>query len=117
MPRRVGGSRLDYFVHLFGPSFAGEPLDEPGKRPRFDRLAQGLHEGEVVSEVVDGVEAGAQDLVRPVQMVQVTSTEVGAGVASAGFVERLRIEPVARVLDLHVAEAREEPAVACVARG
>ena len=56
-----------------------------------------------------------EDLVGAVQVVQVGAREVPAGVAAAGLVQRARVGAVARVLDLHVAEAREEPAVARVA--
>src|SRR5215467_5380360 len=95
------------------PAESREPVLETSPR---DRLAQLAHEGLVVVQVVQGIEARAQDLVDLLQMVQVAPGETRAGVAAAGLVERPRVVAVARVADLDVAEAGEEPAVPRVAR-
>jgi hypothetical protein len=82
----------------------------------LDGVAQLAHQRLVVVQVVQGVQARAEDLVRLLQVVQVGAREVPAGVAGAGFVERARVVAPARVADLDVAAARVEPAVARVAR-
>src|SRR6185312_17111355 len=99
-----------------GP-FPEEALPPRPESPPGDGLAHGPHELQVVVQVVDGVQARPQDLVGAVQVVQVGAGEVAAGVAGAPRVERAGVLAVARILDLHVARAREEPAVAGVARG
>src|SRR5674476_1151623 len=82
---------------------------------RFDRCADFTHQLLVVMQVVDGVEARAEYLVEAVQMVQVSTGEVAAGVAGALPVQRAQVQPVLRVLDLDVAKPGEQHAVARVA--
>ena len=65
-------------------------------------------------QVVDRVQARAQDLVRAVQMVQVSAREILAAIAGAALVQRRHVFFIARILDLDVAKAREQPAVAGV---
>ena len=66
---------------------------------------------------MDRVEARAKDLVHALEMVKVRPREIAAGVATAVRVERAGVFAMLRVADLDVAPAREQPAVACVARG
>src|SRR5262244_662372 len=96
-----------------GLAEGGETVLEASPR---DCLAQLAHESLVVVQVVQGVEPRAEDLVDLLQMVQVAPGKTRAGVAAAGLVERPRVVAVARVADLDVAEAGEEPAVPRVAR-
>src|SRR5712691_3361812 len=88
-----------------------------GKLPLCNRVAQLAHERLVVVQVVQGIEPRAEDLVHPLQVMQVAAREMGAGVAGAGAVQRPRVVAVAGVADLDVAVAGEEPAVAGVSRG
>src|SRR5499427_6020691 len=108
-PRRSAG-----FRRL--PASLAEGDEAVLEAPRRDGLAQLAHEGLVVMQVVQGIEPRAQDLVDLLEMVQVGPGEMGAGVATTGLVERLRVVAVARVADLDVAEAGEQPAVPRVAR-
>jgi len=87
------------------------------QRPGLDGGAQLAHQRQVVMQVVDRGEARAEDLVDPLQVVQVRAREVPAGIAVAGGVERSRVVPMYRVADSDIAEAREEPAVTRIARG
>src|SRR5450759_52851 len=83
---------------------------------RFDRCADFTHQLLVVMQVVDGVEARAEYLVEAVQMVQVSTGEVAAGVAGAQPVQRAPVKPVLRDLDLDVAKPGEQHAIARIAR-
>ena len=67
-------------------------------------------------QVVDGVEHAAEDFARAEEVVQVTAAEVLAGVAGAGRIERAGVGAVPGVLDLDVAEARKQVAVARITR-
>ncbi len=87
-----------------------------GERAGDDGFAQFAHQHLVVVQVVDRVELRTENLADAVQMMQVGAREIAAGIARAGFVERARIVLVLRVLDLDVAEARKQVAVARVAR-
>nr|GEU28151.1 hypothetical protein [Tanacetum cinerariifolium] len=89
----------------------GGPCVEAVFVERFAHLA---HDVEVVVQVVDGVEARTEDFLGAVQVVQIRAREIAAGVARAGGVQRLLVLLVARVLDLDVAKARKQPAVAGV---
>src|SRR6266513_3714211 len=82
----------------------------------LDRRAQLAHQLLVVVEVVKRVEPGAQNLVRLLQVMEVGAREMPAGVAGAALVQGGGVVTVARVADLDVAAAREQPAVARVAR-
>lgn len=66
-------------------------------------------------QVVDGVEHAAEDFAVAEEVVQVAARELGAGVAGARWVERAGVELVAGVLDLDVAVAGEQVAVAGIA--
>src|ERR1700694_1348501 len=88
----------------------------PGERSLLDRRAQLRHELLVVVQVVKRVEACAENLVRLLQMVKVGACEAPAGVAGAALIQGRGVVAVACVADLDVAEAREQPAVARVAR-
>src|SRR5688572_20434560 len=109
--------RRGFFSAL--PAFAG-PVGVEGGPPGgesacLDGRAHLPGEVEVEVEVVQRVQARAQDLVGPVQVVQVGPREVAARMAAAGGIERTGVVAVPRVLDLHVAESGEEPAVPRVA--
>jgi hypothetical protein len=67
-------------------------------------------------EVVDGVEDGRRDLVALVEVAEVGPGEPAAGGAAAGFVDGPFVPGVLAVLDGHPARAREQGAVAGVAR-
>src|SRR5215471_1746903 len=112
--RRISAeSQLFYHARAVRP----EPLHIGGECPASDRLAQLREQREVIVQVVNSVEPRAEDLVRALQVMQVSAAEVAAGIAVAAFVERREVVAIARVTDLDVAVAREEPAVARVARG
>src|SRR6185436_5124308 len=68
-------------------------------------------------KVVNRVEPGPEDLVHPLQMMEVGAGEMAACIAAAGRIERPGIGAVFGVADLDVAIAGEEPAVSGVARG
>ncbi len=70
------------------------------------------HQLQAVIEVVDGVQARAEDFAHAVQVVQVGAREVAAGVAAAGSASSGRGSLRCRVADLDVAKAGEQPAVA-----
>src|SRR5207244_5409738 len=61
-------------------------------------------------------QARAEDLVRFLQVVEVRAGETPAGIARALFIERAGSVAMARVADLEIAVAREEPAVPRIAR-
>ena len=61
-----------------------------------DRLAHPGGQPEVVMEVVYGVEPGTEDLVHPLQMVQVRAGEVQAGMAAALLVDRAGVRAMSR---------------------
>src|ERR1700694_886562 len=74
-------------------STGGAPACEESPGPdrqiaRGDGGAQRAHEPNVEVQVVDGVEPRAQDLVAAVEMAQVGTTVVAAGVTVAGGVDR-----------------------------
>src|SRR6476659_9154902 len=95
----------------------GEFLPPGDQLAALDRAPQCAHQLQVVMQVVDRVQARAEDLVGAVEMVQVAPGEVAAGVALSVGVQGLRILAMAGVLDLDVAPAGEEPAVPRVAGG
>src|SRR6185312_11145592 len=99
------------FYHAARPHLAPETAEFPG----FDGFAEALHELQVVMEVVDRMEARAEDLARAIEVVQVGAGEVAAGVARAIRVEGRGVLAMPGIADLHVAAAREKPAVAGVA--
>ena len=100
---------------------AGAILGElllPGlERPCLKRVAHLLHDLKVEGEVVDRVEARAEDLAYLVEMMQIGAREVATRVAVAARIKRTQIVAVTAVLELHVAETGEEPAVARIAGG
>src|SRR5450631_914676 len=98
-----------------GSALRGEPGAPGGEALRLDRRAQAFNQLEIVVQVVDRVQARAQDFLGAVEMMQVGAREIAARVARALRVEGPGVLAVASVLDLHVAGAREEPAVARVA--
>ena len=93
-----------------------QPLGGAGERGGLDRRAQRPHQLLVVVQVVQRVQARAEDLVRFLQVVEIGAREMAAGVAGALRVERARVVAMARIADLEIAVAGEEPAVTRVAR-
>src|SRR5258708_23591016 len=98
------------FYHALGR----EPSPELRQAACGDGLAQARHELQVVMEVMQRIEARAEDLAGAMEMVQVGAAEVAAGGADAVRVEGAGIVAMARVLYPHRAPAREEPTVAGV---
>src|SRR5438093_764094 len=88
---------------------------EGGPSIGVDRGAQAGHQRKVIVQIVDRREPRAEDLVRALQMMQIAARELAACVARAGLIDRRGIAPVARVADLEIAIAREQPAVTRVA--
>src|SRR5687767_10371959 len=73
----------DGFVRFARGSF-GRHARPVGREPAgLDRIAHLPHELQVVEEVVQGVEPGTQDLVGAMEVVQVPTREVLAGIAGA----------------------------------
>ena len=66
-----------------------------GQRPGSDRVAQAGHQRQVIVQVVDRGELRAEDLVHPLQVMQVAAREIAACVAAARRVERRRVRAVA----------------------
>ena len=93
-----------------------EPLRERRERPGIERLARLSHQVHVVVQVVDAREHRAEHFAATVEVVQVSAREVLAGVARTAHVGRRLIRFVARVAQLEVTEAREQVAVARIAR-
>src|SRR4029077_10861888 len=98
MPRALGAFNINYlqalpFVRPWAAMLRhrgrGAPRREAPRRPggelaRGNGGAQRAHEADVEVEVVDRVEARAQDLVAAVEMAQVGAGVVAAGVTGAG---------------------------------
>src|ERR1700690_3111017 len=84
---------------------------------RLDGQLHFRHQLLVVVKVVQGGEACAEDFAAAHQMVQVGAGKVSAGVAKAGLVHRHGVVAIAGVADAQVTEAREQNAVARIARG
>ena len=82
----------------------------------MNRMAYFPEDVKIEVQVVDGVEDGRGDLVALEEVAEVGPGEVAAGVAGAGLVERPLVPGVLPVLDGHPAAAREQGAVAGVAR-
>ncbi len=64
-------------------------LHERTEHVVFDRIADFLHQLQVVMQVVDRVQLRAEDLPHTMQMVQIAAREIAACVAAAAFVEWL----------------------------
>src|SRR3569623_3366113 len=84
---------------------------------RGDGLAQLAQQGLIVVLIVYGAEARAEDLVALIEVAQIGTTVVTAGVAATVFIERTRVVAMARVADADLARAHEQMADARVARG
>src|SRR5215218_8608743 len=103
VPGREPGkcSRLFYHAGAVAPELQRPRI----QRLRPDCLAQFAGEAKVVVEIVDRVEARAQDLVHFLQMMEIGAGEVRAGVAIARLVERAGVAAMFRVAYPHVAMA------------
>src|SRR5574343_260044 len=78
--RAVGPGAWGGLFALAGP-FCVEAAHVFGEGAAGNRVAQVTHQVLVIVQVVDGGEAGAQDFVEPVEVVQIAPGEVLAGVA------------------------------------
>src|SRR3569833_1375328 len=94
-----------------------ELRDEQCKPALIDRIPHVLHELQVIMQIVFSIELRAQNLAGTVQMMQIGAREIAAGIALAGFIEWFGVILVTRILDLDIAKARKQPAVACIAVG
>src|ERR1700737_253302 len=54
----------------------------------FDGGAHFAHQFQVVVQIVNGIELRAENFTGAMQMMQIAASEMAAGVARAGFVER-----------------------------
>src|SRR5262245_21418265 len=75
-------------------------LAKRGEGPRADRFAQLLHETQIEGQVVNGVEARAEDLVGYEQVPQVGPGVLAARLAGALGIERARVAPELFALDV-----------------
>src|SRR3954451_15436304 len=85
--------------------------DEAGQSTGLDCRAYVGHQGEVIVEIVNRREPCAEDLVRALQMMQVSTREFPARVARASGIDRRRVDFVARIADLEIAVAGEQPSI------
>src|SRR6185436_4976060 len=92
-------------------------LAEFSKRAETQSFPDTPHQVKVEVEVMDGEERRAGHLARGEEVAQIRAAEMTAGVAAAVGVGRQRILGVLGVLDDERAVARQELAVARVARG
>src|SRR5258708_7781207 len=86
-----------------------------GERARLaplDGRAQVAHQVQVEGQVVQAVQAEAEQLLRGEEVAQVGAGEGAAGVAGAGRVGRPRVPGIARALDLQAPLPGEEQPVA-----
>src|SRR6476661_7073961 len=83
--------------------------DEGLEAAGIDGVAHVLHQLQVVMQVVDRVEPGAEDFAGAVQVIQVGARKVATCITAAAFVERLVVVLVAGILDLDVTETGEDP--------
>src|SRR6185295_15558649 len=90
---------------------------ECGKTPRPDGGTDRAHELQVEVQVVQGVEARAQDFIATVEVAEVGARVVATGVAGAGRIERTHVRVVRAVPDVDDTCRREQVAVAGMARG
>lgn len=108
----------------------GELLAELGKRARIQRGAHLAHQVQVIVQVVNGCQHGSQHLAAAVQVVQIRARKAlaparvpahaaraRAGVAGASRVDGAMVITMAGVAQFEVAKAREQRAVASIARG
>src|SRR5262245_40555118 len=108
-PPRRGGRLPSSLPILHG---GGRERGGEGAHPPLpDRLANGLHEPEIVGEVVDRIEAAREDLPGEVQVAQVRARVAAAGLAAAALVEGAGIAPVLLSLDVDPPRRGEEGAV------
>ena len=88
-----------------------EAARRSGKAAGRDRLTKFSHEVLVIVQVMDRVQARTEDFVRLLQMVEVGTAEIAAGIAAAGGIEWGGIVAVTCVPDLYVTVTAEQPAV------
>src|SRR5437868_90366 len=113
MPRVIGAFNINWLEASRGLA-AGreEPFRPGGELARGDGRAERAHQADVEVEVVDGVEARAQDLVAAVEVAQVGAGVVAAGVTVAGGVDGSQIVLMGAVADIEHRARGEEVAVA-----
>src|SRR3974377_723383 len=87
--------------HSPGGTPGSKELAGPGvETPRGDRGAQRTHQAHVEMQGMDAAEARSQDRVAAVEMPQVGTAEVAAGVAVARGIHRGEIAGVGAVADV-----------------
>lgn len=77
------------------------------KISRFNSLTHFTHQYLVVKQIVYGIETCAENFTNAMQMVQIRSREIFAGVASTGFVQRPRVIFIRRIFNFDIAMSRE----------
>src|SRR6185436_15963601 len=82
----------------------------------FERRTHGLHQGQILVEIMNGAEARGQNLAALVEVSQISAAVVAACVTRTGRVERRGIGLIARVADLQHAGRREQMTVARMPR-
>ena len=85
-----------------------EFFNEISEPTAFYGPAQAPHQFLVIVQVVPGIEAGAEDFVDLLQVIEIRACEMPAGVTRTVFIERAQIVAVLRVAD--AAEALVTPA-------
>src|SRR5512138_2636724 len=73
----------------------------------FDRVAHRLHQGKIMVQIMNRPEPRGQNFSAFVQVAQIGSAVMRAGIAAARFIERPGIGLVAGIADLDYARARE----------
>src|SRR6185436_16233887 len=83
---------------------------------RLDAGSQAAHQLEVIVQVVDGIESRTQDFIASIEVTQVGTGEIPAGVAGARRVEGTGVRLVGGIADVDHALRGEQVPVARVAR-
>src|SRR6516164_3089607 len=88
--------------HSTGAAPGSEELRGPGGQPACgDRRPQRTHQAHVEVQIMDSVEARAEDLVAAVEMPQVGAAEMATGIAVARGIDRCEIPRVGAVADVN----------------
>src|SRR5678815_3803428 len=82
----------------------------------FDRRTHGLHQEQILVEIMNGVEVRGRNLAALFQVPQVRTAVVGAGVAGTCRIERCSVRFIAGVADLEHAGGYEQMPIARVPR-
>src|SRR6185436_20523863 len=93
---------------------AGDVFREPA---RSNGLAQSPHQFLIVEQVVESVQVRAEDLVDPLQVMQVGAREIAAGMAGARRIQGAGVIAIARITQPNGAIAGKYPAIPGIAGG